>query len=199
MYNNNFYKWIKAKLSGVTISSSDPASVRPVTLSGTVSQYHAASNGGCNLPATGSTTSYSTQISIYNNQFKGTTGNVDPTVEMVMLQLGTGTTPPTEDDYCLESVIPDEMLSDQMSSVSYWMNTDTKTLYVVTHTVRNNSSSPITVSELGISFRFRCLTSSSTAASYANFLLSRTVLENPVTIQPGEMYTFADEIVLFDK
>ncbi len=91
---------------------------------------------------------------------------------------GTGTTPPTRDDYKLESPITDGTLySSVQTAPVQGFDEDHARLYV-THEVHNTGTEDITVSEVGI---FGCARDSSNVI----FLLDRTVLDTPITIPAG--------------
>lgn len=89
---------------------------------------------------------------------------------------GSGTTPPQKTDYKIENHIANGLI--------YSNNRTSKTNNVVNwvQTIQNTSSEPITISEVGL---FSALT-----ASHICVLLTRTVLDNPVVLQPNEVKTF---------
>ena len=98
-----------------------------------------------------------------------------------ILQLGNGTTKESFYDYCLESPIDDSLFSNQTAVYSNYINEPTnKCLLQVSHTVCNASNEPITVSEIGIILK--------------DLLVTRTVLDEPVIIEPGKYATFTDVI-----
>lgn len=98
-----------------------------------------------------------------------------------ILQLGNGTTKETFYDYCLESPIDDSLFSNQTAVYSNYVNEPTnKCLLQVSHTVCNASDKPITVSEIGIILK--------------DLLVTRTVLDKPVIIEPSKYATFTDVI-----
>lgn len=102
--------------------------------------------------------------------------------------VGTGTTAPTIDDYCMENENTDlQQLSlyirpnytdDNSNSPSYIAD-----IITITATYKNNTSNNITISEMGFS-----------VSSYSNYnnkyLLCHEVLDEPVTIEPNKVYTF---------
>lgn len=100
--------------------------------------------------------------------------------------LGTGTTPPTIDDYKMESYIPEGTLSYTGSSFTLplengeWANNGT---FSLTQTVANNTETPITVTELGV------YNSGNTGTSIKCILLTRDIID-PITIRPNETKTF---------
>lgn len=98
------------------------------------------------------------------------------------LMLGTGTTTPTADDYCLESPIYTNLSCD---SVSVSRTSLTKTY---TATFANSGSSDITVTEVGF-IAYILYTYTPNDERSDTFLMDRTVLDTPVTIPAGESRT----------
>lgn len=90
---------------------------------------------------------------------------------------GSGTTPPQKTDYKIENHIAD--------GLTYFNNGTSETNNIVNwiQTVQNTSSEPITISEVG-------LFSSGGGPYDICVLLTRTVLDNPVVLQPNEVKTF---------
>lgn len=89
---------------------------------------------------------------------------------------GSGTTPPQKTDYKMENHIADGLIysnggTSTTNNVANWVQT-----------VQNASSEPITISEVGL------FSSGSTQGPCV--LLTRTVLDNPVVLQPNEVKTF---------
>lgn len=89
---------------------------------------------------------------------------------------GSGTTPPQRTDYKIENHIADGLTysnnnTSEANNVANWVQT-----------VQNTSGKPITISEVGL---FCAYSSSSLCV-----LLTRTVLDNPVVLQPNEVKTF---------
>ena len=97
-----------------------------------------------------------------------------------ILQLGTGDTPPTKADYKLENPIENDLFSNQTATGKVYTNATEDHIVIVTHGVCNASEEPITVKEIGILL--------------TNCLITRTVLDKPVTIQPGEYASFTETI-----
>lgn len=89
---------------------------------------------------------------------------------------GSGTTPPQKTDYKIENHIAD--------GLTYSNNSTSKANNIVNwvQTVQNTSSEPITISEVGL---FSAVNQQSTC-----ILLTRTVLDNPVVLQPNDVKTF---------
>jgi hypothetical protein len=116
-----------------------------------------------------------------NNNFPGTVGH---SVQLSVAQgiwLGSGTTPPTEMDYNLESRITSG-LAVSGTVVTYDADQNGNPYLVYLFSLTNTSSSTITISEIGYVQQM----SGSGYGSDSYILLDRTVLENPITIEPGE-------------
>lgn len=90
---------------------------------------------------------------------------------------GNGTTPPTENDHCMEG----DLLTNYGYSQTYNFSKDSVT---VTYTITNSGNDPFTISEVGL------LTHAYQQDKYGSYyssgiLLDRTVLESPITIPAG--------------
>lgn len=94
------------------------------------------------------------------------------------IAFGSGTTPPQKTDYKLENYIT--------TGLTYSGNNTNKTDGVVNwvQTVQNTSTAPITITEVGLFSRY------DKSSNAATFLLTRTVLDTPVVLQPNEVKTF---------
>lgn len=92
--------------------------------------------------------------------------------------LGTGTTQPTIDDYCLSGNLITNISC--IAAVSNAGDADGVTTTAV-YTVTNTSSEDITIGEIGIIASYR---SSQNSQTY-KLLLERTVLDAPITIPAG--------------
>ena len=89
---------------------------------------------------------------------------------------GSGTTPPQKTDYKIENHIADGLTysnnsTNETNNIANWVQT-----------VQNTSSEPITISEVGLF--------SACGPTYICVLLTRTVLDNPVVLQPNDVKTF---------
>lgn len=94
------------------------------------------------------------------------------------IAFGSGTTPPQKTDYKLENYIT--------TGLAYSGNNTNKTDGVANwvQTVQNTSTAPITITEVGLFSKF------DRSNDYSTFLLTRTVLDTPVVLQPNEVKTF---------
>lgn len=94
------------------------------------------------------------------------------------IAFGSGTTPPQKTDYKLENYIA--------TGLTYSGNNTNKTDGVANwvQTVQNTSTAQITITEVGLFTKY------DNSDDYNTFLLTRTVLDTPVVLQPNEVKTF---------
>lgn len=94
------------------------------------------------------------------------------------IAFGSGTTPPQKTDYKLENYIT--------TGLTYSGNNTNKTDGVANwvQTVQNTSTAQITITEVGLFSKY------DNSDSFNTFLLTRTVLDTPVVLQPNEVKTF---------
>lgn len=94
------------------------------------------------------------------------------------IAFGSGTTPPQKTDYKLENYIT--------TGLTYSGNNTNKTDGVANwvQTVQNTSTAQITITEVGLFSKYV------ESDAYNTFLLTRTVLDTPVVLQPNEVKTF---------
>ena len=97
--------------------------------------------------------------------------------------VGTGTTPPAADDYCMESEIVDGLTC---QSSEWRMHDDGRLIYYKTMT--NNSGATLTITEVGLA-EFWCTSGSTYIATHPQVLVMREVLEEPIVVEPGETFT----------
>ncbi len=105
-----------------------------------------------------------------------------------ILILGSGDTPPTPDDYCLDSWIPTTDLKIAAYGAIRCKGYDDDIIGGLWGTYYNVTNENITVKEIGImvgGFYYE-----NDAYVYTKYLLAREVLENPVIIKPQEGCTF---------
>lgn len=177
MFVRNFYKILGGvMLSGSTATNDKAALKKP---------------NGSNVyfPTTGMSTS---QISYWLLLTGGSMGRkIGNTVQNNIgwgesgLYFGSGTTKPTIDDYRLESETIQNLAG--IPNVTVVHNDESFMSATVSMVVTNNNSEAVTISEVGLfgsdSYMHMSLTSTSTSG--AAFLLERSLLDKPVTIQPG--------------
>lgn len=103
------------------------------------------------------------------------------------IQIGTGNTAATEDDYKLETQITNGMSA---SSPALTCNVDSSGNPYLEYlfTITNTTSSDITVREIGYVQQFRLADTQGASQSSANryLLLDRTVLDTPVTVPAND-------------
>lgn len=95
------------------------------------------------------------------------------------IAFGSGTTPPQKTDYKLKNYIT--------TGLTYSGNNTNLTDGVASwvQTVQNTSTAQITITEVGLFSRYP-----DTGENYTACLLTRTVLDTPVVLQPNEVKTF---------
>lgn len=117
--------------------------------------------------------------SISSDLYSDTGTNVNYCPFLRGIAFGSGTTPPQKTDYKLKNYIT--------TGLTYSGNNTNLTDGVANwvQTVQNTSGEPITISEVGLFSR-----DAITGGDYTVFLLTRTVLDTPVVLQPNEVKTF---------
>lgn len=100
---------------------------------------------------------------------------------------GTGDTPPTEDDYTLESVITSGITAGAPTASTEFDSVNNRYIRRLTYTINNVSDSDITIKEVG-TYRGIAYASTlgATGSSTKILLVDRTVLDTPLTIPAGE-------------
>lgn len=88
---------------------------------------------------------------------------------------GDGTTPPTVDDYTLSG----NLITDLSASDPDIQNAGNGITF--SHVVENTGTSAVTISEISLALEF----SQTVQARYGVALLTRDVLETPITLEPG--------------
>lgn len=105
------------------------------------------------------------------------------------IALGSGTTPATEDDYTMESLISSG-ISCAFASKAFAYDSENDVPYTyINITVTNTGSEPVTISELGIFVAVRASSTKGDSVSTSNdwtVMIDHTILENPVTIAANE-------------
>ena len=98
------------------------------------------------------------------------------------VMFGSGTTPPTVNDYKIEKLISTGLTINNTESVR--SVTDEGVIFTNIYTLTNTSSIDITISEVAwYAYSYY----SASASNNTHFLLDRTLLDSPVTIPAGEM------------
>jgi len=110
-----------------------------------------------------------------------------------MIILGSGDTPPTPDDYCLDSWIPTTELSVQSFDCFCFTGQTNLNEYIggFQATFKNMTNENKTVKEIGL---IKDIYDNSQGGNFRSqrtkVLLVRNVLDNPIIIKPNELYTF---------
>ena len=122
----------------------------------------------------------------HNNRPDGNfTNNTDSAGIGPYMVLGSGDTPPTPDDYKLDSFIPTTELSIQGFSCGGPVNQNPIGCFgTFTYAYKNETDNNITVKEVGLA---KTIESNGVPS---HLLLIREVLQNPVVIKPDEITTF---------
>jgi hypothetical protein len=114
-----------------------------------------------------------------------------------MIILGSGDTPPTPDDYKLDSWIPTTNLRIESYSIRFPLSDKNETtlppdcIGTFLGTFRNVTLENITVKEIGLLIPYAGYWPNGASMIINKILLVRDVLESPVIIKPGELYTFS--------
>lgn len=107
------------------------------------------------------------------------------------IHLGSGTTAPTADDYCLEEDRTVDVTA-QVTSVIRTKNAGGDWSQAVAITVTNTTGEPVTIAEVGYYGSVRGATSEeSTSSSNTNMVVmfDRTLLDTPIAIPVGDAAT----------
>lgn len=105
---------------------------------------------------------------------------------------GSGTTPPTENDTDVESLISNISVSHSSASTPGFGFDSEKAYLYIDYTIANNNSSSITVSEVCLYFVVLVGGNaigdqlSTSTSNWGTVLFSRSLVDNPVTIAAGE-------------
>lgn len=110
-----------------------------------------------------------------------------------MIILGSGDTPPTSDDYKLDSWIPTSELSVQSFDCFCFTGQENMNEYIggFQTTFKNITNENKTVKEIGlIRDAYDNAQGNNFRSQRTKILLVRNVLDNPIIIKPNELYTF---------
>ena len=97
---------------------------------------------------------------------------------------GTGSTPPTKDDYCLESTIASGLSVTSGNQIFREYTGDGKYIFQASYTVKNISEEEIVIREIGLHGEVGA-GAGSNKYNYYMVLFERTVLDEPIAIAPG--------------
>lgn len=101
------------------------------------------------------------------------------------VSFGTGTTPATPSDYCLENILTSAKISVSSQSEVSFSRLDTYEEYSVTFGITNKTDADIVISEVGLTTEPYYLANGN-QYTYRYALVDRTVLDTPVTIPAGQ-------------
>lgn len=103
--------------------------------------------------------------------------------------IGSGTTPATDDDYCLENQIYGSSLASSASGITYG-NDENGYYWLRTFTITNATASDITISEFGLLGRANAAptrgANTNSSSYWKRVLLLRSLLESPIVIRSGD-------------
>lgn len=111
--------------------------------------------------------------------------------------VGTGNTPPTDSDYTLANLIT-EGLTGTVTKVQTFDETANQFKLTLTLSLTSSAASNITISEIGLTgFINASSTKDDETAGVSGqlFLIDRTVLDAPVTIEPSDTATIKYELI----
>lgn len=100
------------------------------------------------------------------------------------LILGSGNTPVTLNDYCLNAQIPASTITALAAATTHIISGDTEQLHLVKTILNNSTTTPFTIAELGI---IVWVVDKASTSYRLPVLAYREVLNNPYTVQPQEM------------
>lgn len=143
-------------------------------------------NGKALLKITNSQTHTTTMLKSVTGETNNNDTVINETLGSLALYVGNDNTAPTADDYTMDTtnlgltVVATTGTNDSTAG-SYTQNY----IAIFNSTFRNDTNADITVSEVGIIGSGR-----GPFSNPKTFLIARDVLSTPVTITPGEAYTF---------
>lgn len=141
-------------------------------------------SGKAVVQVNGSTSNADHSLSFYGvNKDKLGTDYSDGAAGCYLL-LGSGSTPPTIDDYKLESLVSNYTVLAQTHTtfVEY-----SATAFIITRTIQNSSlAEPLTIKEVGLFG----------GTGQQLYMIAHEVLDKPVILQPGEKHAFTMTIAL---
>lgn len=113
------------------------------------------------------------------------------------IRLGAGTVEPNYSDYTLTDDITSSFIISTPSYSAFYSDVAPHTRFQAVCTVTNNTASPLTITEYGLSQNLFTATSLSSSASTAkDVLFFKELLNSPITILPGEQKTVTFEFTM---
>lgn len=188
MFTRNYWLYQASEFVGNTVLSKGNDTTKPkfIHVGGTVgADVYSGKTYGCYEPNNSRIYSALKSVKFVDyNRILSTSGTYSETTKFNYCTLfGSGTTPPTMDDYKLEGTVATNCTCSHTieSTISEDGSEGTMT---VTYTITNNNDAEITIGEIGIFLEMYWLTGYSTCTNYP-YLVERTVLESPITIPAG--------------
>ena len=176
MFNDNWYKALMAvektsnkssaicnfiAYDGTAVSNASVVYTLSSSLYGILQLF--AFGGGISTPA----------IDVLSNGSYVYYGNSNQANTTRGVLLGDGDTPPALTDYCLSGNMITDFTATTAGAVTY---SDGKIIGTATYNVTNTGASPFTIKEIANTFE----------RSSTRIMVARSLLETPVTIQPGD-------------
>jgi hypothetical protein len=98
---------------------------------------------------------------------------------------GTGTTPPSLDDYCFSGTAIDNLTTSNVTLVRTNECTENNSKISMEYTISNTTGADITIGEIGLLIPISAKKTGSNSTYYYSLLIERSVLDSPVTILAG--------------
>lgn len=182
MFTNNFYNFLKVTMLKSVFFAT--YSAQEVDIDASNSGLVDTAGTACGIQQYTSTASmYSVTANAVTNNQKVFTNNT--------ISLGTGITPPELTDYELAEKCSNLNLSATRVISRELSAENVKILWTMTGFNSNNEA--VTISELGL---YKRLTNTSGDSTLNTILLARSLLPNPITVQPQENFIINYEIVI---
>jgi hypothetical protein len=144
-----------------------------------------------------------TTIYITRNNFNTITLSYVNASNSVGISVGKGTSQESDDYYSLEDMITSGLIAVGIVNEIYEegkdQNNNLQTMIVLT--LRNTTSTPITITEIGYTANVYAVTRNDGSASPTQqyILIDRTLLSQPITIQPNETGTIQYVLKMVDS
>ncbi len=105
----------------------------------------------------------------------------DPPACTCALEVGENGTPAVASNYRLLAILSNDYF-DVLSQTTSYEPDFTGVYAIITRVLRNKTTKPVTIREIGLYVKGD--------VNNATFMIAREVLDVPVTMQPGEKYSF---------
>lgn len=185
MLLNNYWKYLKA-INGNAVDNSDYM-IKNLDLVNT----------------SGNTVSELTAMVYRTSHVSGTENyrirsNMSPFFQNISMVVGTGTAAPAGNDYALGNQIREIYSYDTGWNAAYSVGANGGVVCTFTGKIKNYSSDPITITEVGLkkSLIHIAINGSTTSETYDTILLTRDLLETPITLQEDETATITYTVTI---